>query len=103
MPVGLGLPIQPSNTKTAYSGTWLDSIQIGLLESQISNYIQPVIVMIGGASKTLPTFTNGSVIVGSGQATSIFILDSLGVLYQFKGSGWVKVREDVQALRFPGN
>lgn len=103
MPIGVGAPIQPSKAKTAYSGTWLDSIQIGLLESQISNYIQPVIAMIGGASKTLPTFTNGSVIVGSGQATSIFILDSFGVLYQFRGSGWVKVREDVQALRFPGN
>jgi hypothetical protein len=102
-PTGVGMPTKPTAKTTAYAGTWLDSIQIGLLERQVSNNDQPVVLMVGGDSQNLPSFANAAEIVGSGQATSIFILDSLNALYQFRGSGWVKVREDVQALRFPGN
>lgn len=103
VPLGLGPSISPINAQNAFSATWLDSIQIGILESQVSQYIQPIVAMVGGDSQRLPTFTNGSSIVGSGQASSIFILDSFGVLYQYRGSGWVKVRDGVEELRFPGN
>lgn len=103
IPLGLGASISPINTSTAFSATWLDNIQIGILEDQVSQYIQPIVTMVGGDSQRLPTFTNGSAIIGSGQASSIFILDSFGVLYQYRGSAWVKVRDGIQELRFPGN
>lgn len=103
MPIGLGYPITPNNTTSAFSATWLDSIQIGVLESQDSKYVQPQVTMVGGSSRSLPRIMSASVIVGSGQSSSIFILDVFGATYQFRGSGWVKVREEVKALRFPGN
>lgn len=102
-PMGLGAPISPISTKTAYASTWLDNIRIGILESQTSNYIQPMVAMIGGDSRSLPAFTSGSVIVGSGQSSSVFVLDSFGAMFQFRGSSWVKVRDGVKALRYPGN
>ncbi len=102
-PMSLGTAFEPIATSNAYSATWLDNIRIGLLESQASQYMQPMVTMIGGDSRSLPTFTSGSTIVGSGQASLIYILDSYGVMYQFRGSSWVKVRDGVKALRFPAN
>lgn len=102
-PIGVGAPIAPIATTTAYAVTWLDDIRIGLLESQASNYVQPMVSMIGGDSRSLPTFTSGTQIVGSGQASSVFVLDAFGAMFQYRGSSWVKIREGVTALRYPGN
>lgn len=102
-PIGVGAPIAPIATTTAYAATWLDDIRIGLLESQASNYVQPMVSMIGGDSRSLPTFTSGTQIVGSGQASSVFVLDAFGAMFQYRGSSWVKIREGVTALRYPGN
>lgn len=102
-PTGLGEPISPNSTATAYAATWLDNIRIGLLEAQAANFAQPIISMIGGDTKSLPAFSGGSAIIGSGQASAVFILDSLGGMYQFRGSSWIKVRDGVKALRYPGN
>ena len=102
-PIGVGAPTYPISTSTTYTATWLDNIRIGLLESQASNYVQPLVAMVGGDSRSLPTFTSGSQIIGSGQASTVFVLDSLGAMFQFRGSSWVKVREGVIALRNPGN
>lgn len=102
-PTGLGEPISPISTATAFSATWLDDIRIGLLEAQAANFALPIISMIGGDAKNLPAFSGGSAIIGSGQASAVFILDSLGGMYQFRGSSWIKVRDGVKALRYPGN
>lgn len=102
-PVGVGAPLSPVTSSATYSATWLDNIRIGVLETQASDYVQPIVSMIGGDNRSLPTFTSGTHIVGSGQASSVFVLDSLGSLFQFRGSSWMKVREGVAALRYPGN
>jgi hypothetical protein len=102
-PIGVGTPITPISSTSTYAATWLDNIRIGLLETQASNYVQPMISMIGGDSRSLPTFTSGTQIIGSGQASSVFVLDSFGSMFQFRGSSWIKVLDGVKALRYPAN
>ena len=102
-PIGVGLPIKPAGEAKAQSVTWLDNIRIGVLGHLTEGYAQPLVVMVGGAARSLTAIRDGAQIVGSGQAAAVFILDSAGVMYQFRGSNWSLVATKVKALHFPGN
>lgn len=95
--------INPVSSGTVFSATWLDGTRIGFLESQASTNVQPIISMIGGDSKILQTLSTGSAIIGSGQANQIYILGNGGEVFQYRGSNWLRIRDQVTALRFPGN
>ncbi len=103
LPSFIASPIRPLAAPTVFAATWLDSTRIGTLESQASQYVQPLITMVGGDTSRLPSYTNGSSIIGSGSVTSVFMLDSFGSLYQYRGSSWTKVRDQITAFGFPAN
>lgn len=102
-PIGFGSPIKPAGQVSAQSVTWLDNIRVGVLTDAVEGYAQPLVVMVGGGTRSLTSIRGGQTIVGSGQAASVFILDSGQAMYQFRGSNWVLVATNVYALRFPGN
>ena len=102
-PIAVGLPIKPVGEANAQSVTWLDNIRIGVLSNLTEGYSQPLVVMVGGAARSLTSIRDGAQIVGSGQAAAVFILDSAGAMYQFRGSNWSLVATSVKALHFPGN
>jgi len=102
-PIAVGLPIKPVGEANAQSVTWLDNIRIGVLSNLTEGYSQPLVVMVGGAARSLTSIRDGAQIVGSGQAAAVFILDSAGAMYQFRGSNWSLVATRVKALHFPGN
>lgn len=102
-PTGVGLPIKPVGDAYAQSVTWLDNIRIGVLGNLSEGYAQPLVVMVGGAARSLASIRDGAQIVGSGQAAAVFILDGAGSMYQFRGSNWTLVTTNVRALHFPGN
>jgi hypothetical protein len=102
-PLGFGSPINPAGSVAAKSVTWLDNIRIAVLQKNLEGFSQPLIVMVGGGTKTLPTFRDGSKIVGSGQPAAVYILDDYKNVYQYRGNSWTLIKTDVQALHFPGN
>ena len=102
-PISFGVPIRPAGQTSAQSVTWLDNIRIGLLGDLIDDYAQPLVVMVGGGSRSLTSIRNGLEIVGSGQAASVFIRDLDSEMFQFRGSNWSLVATNVEALHFPGN
>ncbi len=102
-PVSFGSPIKPVGQMGAQSVTWLDNIRIAVLGQSFDSYAQPMIAMVGGVTRDLTAIRDGEKIVGSGQAASVFILDSSTNMYQFRGSNWSLVATAVQALHFPGN
>jgi hypothetical protein len=102
-PVSFGSPINPAGSVAAQSVTWLDNIRIAVLQKNTESFTQPLIVMVGGGIKTLPTFRDGSKIVGSGQPSAVYILDKYQKVYQYRGNSWALIKTDVQALHFPGN
>ena len=102
-PIGFGSPINPAGSVAAQSVTWLDNIRIAVLQKNSESFSQPLIVMVGGGTKTLPSFSNGSKIVGSGQPSAVYILDEYQNVYQYRGNSWTLVKTEVQALHFPGN
>jgi hypothetical protein len=102
-PIGFGSPIKPAGQVSAQSVTWLDNIRVGVLSDSVEGYAQPLVVMVGGGTRSLTSIRGGQTMVGSGQAASVFILDSGQAMYQFRGSNWVLVATNVYALRFPGN
>jgi hypothetical protein len=59
--------------------------------------------MVGGDTSRLPSYTNGSSIIGSGSVASVFMLDSFGSIHQYRGSSWTKVKDGVTAFGFPAN
>jgi hypothetical protein len=102
-PVGLGSPINPAGSVAAQSVTWLDNIRIAILQKNPEIFTQPLIVMVGGGTKALPTFRDGSKIVGSGQPSAVYILDKNQNVFQFRGNSWTLIKSEVKALHFPGN
>lgn len=102
-PTTFGAPIKPAGQIGAQSVTWLDNIRIGVLGDPIDDYAQPLVVMVGGGTRSLTAIRDGVQIVGSGQAASVFIRDSSSSMYQFRGSNWSLVATNVAALHFPGN
>lgn len=102
-PVGFGSPVIPAGSVAAQSVTWLDNIRIGILQKNIEGFSQPLIVMVGGGTKTLPTIRDGRKIVGSGQPSAIYVLDRNRGVYQFRSSRWNLIKSDVTAINFPGN
>lgn len=102
-PTGFGAPIKPAGKISAQSVTWLDNIRIGVLGDLVDGYAQPLVAMVGGGTRSLTPIRSGQTMVGSGQASSVFILDEDQAMYQFRGSNWVLVATNVDALRYPGN
>ena len=102
-PLYLDSPIIPINSTTAFNATWLDPTRIGVLETQGASFVQPWMSMVGGDSKSLQTISNGSKLVGSGLVSTIYLLDKIGTVSQYRGSGWSKLKEQVTDLHFPGN
>lgn len=102
-PISLGSPINPAGSVAAQSVTWLDKIRIAVLQKNIDGFAQPLIVMVGGTTKNLPAFRDGSKIVGAGQPAAIYILDKNQSVFQFRGNSWNLIKTGVQALHFPGN
>jgi hypothetical protein len=102
-PESLGTPISPIRTSTAFMATWVDSTQIGVLESPNSLFVQPWITVIGGDSRSLQTLSSGLEIISSGQATSVYVLDDFGTLFQYRGTNWTRLRENIDAFHYPGN
>jgi hypothetical protein len=102
-PTGFGLPIKPAGETKAQSVTWLDNIRIGVLGNLTDGFAQPLVVMVGGGTRSLTGIRDGVQIVGSGQAATVFVLDNTNALYQFRGSNWALVATNVDALHFPGN
>jgi hypothetical protein len=102
-PVSFGSPIIPAGSVAAQSVTWLDNIRIGILQKTIDGFSQPLIVMVGGGTKTLPTIRDGRRIVGSGQPSGVYVLDKNRGVFQFRSSTWNFIKGDVTALHFPGN
>lgn len=102
-PISFGTPIQPVGQLGAKSVTWLDNIRVAVLGQPVENYTQPIIAMVGGGTRYLTSILEGDKVVGSGQAASVFILDTGTAMYQFRGSNWSLVATAVQALHFPGN
>ena len=103
VPVRFGAPIKPVGDLGAQSVTWLDNIRIAVLAETVDGYAKPTIAMVGGGTRYLNAISDGVKIIGSGQAASVFILDTGSAMYQFRGSNWSLVASAVQALRFPGN
>ena len=102
-PESLGTPISPIRTSTAFMATWVDSTQIGVLDSPNSLFVQPWITVIGGDSRSLQTLSSGLEMVSSGQAASVYVLDDFGTLFQYRGTNWTRLRENIDAFHFPGN
>lgn len=102
-PESLGTPISPIRTSTAFMATWVDGTQIGVLESPNSLFVQPWITVIGGDSRSLQTLSSGLEIISSGQATSVYVLDDFGTLFQYRGTNWTRLRENIDAFHYPGN
>lgn len=102
-PESLGAPISPIRTSTAFMATWVDSTQIGVLDSPNSLFVQPWITVIGGDSRSLQTLSSGLEMVSSGQAASVYVLDDFGTLFQYRGTNWTRLRENIDAFHFPGN
>jgi hypothetical protein len=102
-PTGFGTPIKPAGQIEARSVTWLDNIRIGILGDSQDSYSQPLVVMVGGGTRSLTSIADGQQIVGSGQAASVFVVDSTKSMYQLRSSRWVLVATNVDALHFPGN
>lgn len=102
-PESLGTPISPIRTSTAFTATWVDSTKIGVLDSPNSLFVQPWITVIGGDSRSLQTLSSGLEMISSGQATSVYVLDDFGTLFQYRGNNWTRLRENIDAFHFPGN
>lgn len=102
-PVGFGTPINPAGSVSSQSVAWLDNIRIAVLPRNADSFTQPLIVMVGGGTKTLPTFRDGLKIVGSGQPSAVYILDRYQNVFQYRGNSWTLIKTEVQALHFPGN
>jgi hypothetical protein len=102
-PEALGESFLPMQTTSASMATWIDSTEIGVLESPGSGFTQPSISVIGGDSRILQTLSSGREIVSSGQASSVYLLDDFGTLFQYRGSNWTRLRENIDAFHFPGN
>lgn len=102
-PESLGAPISPIRTSKAFMATWVDTTQIGVLESPNSQFVQPWITVIGGDSRSLQSLSSGLEMVSSGQAASVYVLDDFGTLFQYRGSNWARLRENIDAFHFPGN
>jgi hypothetical protein len=102
-PEALGEPFSPMQTNSAFMATWVDSTEIGVLESPDSVFTQPWISVIGGDSRRLQTISGGREMVSSGQAASVYIVDDFDTLFQYRGSNWTRLRENIDAFHFPGN
>lgn len=102
-PQSIDAPIVPIQTTSAFMATWLDSNEIGILDRASSNLIQPWITVIGGESRSMQTLTSAREIISSGQASSAYVLDDFGTLFQYRGTSWSRLRENIEALHFPGN
>jgi len=102
-PESLGAPFSPIGTTTAFMATWVGSTQIGVLESPDSSFVQPWITVIGGDSRSLQTLTSGLEMISSSQPSSVYVLDDFGTLFQYRGSNWTRLRENIDAFHFPGN
>lgn len=98
LPRYLDLPISPNSATSLFSVDWLDETRLGLLEKQESNYVQPWVTLVGGATSSLPTISNAESIVGAGQTSTIYALDIFGSMHLYRGNTWIRVADAILAL-----
>lgn len=98
LPRYLDLPISPNAATSLFSVDWLDETRLGLLEKQATNFVQPWVTLVGGATASLPTISNGESIVGAGQSSTIYALDIFGSMHLYRGNTWIRVADAILAL-----
>lgn len=98
VPIYFDQPISPNSGAALFSVTWLDETRLGLLEEQTTNYSQPLITMVGGASTALPNISGAKSIIGAGQSSTIYLLDIYRAMHIYRGSNWMRVASDIDAL-----
>jgi hypothetical protein len=98
LPRYLDLPISPNAATSLFSVDWLDETRLGLLEKQATNFVQPWVTMVGGATASLPTISNAESIVGAGQSSTIYALDIFGSMHLYRGNTWIRVADAILAL-----
>jgi Lipoprotein LpqB beta-propeller domain/Sporulation and spore germination len=94
----LDLPIAPNAATKLFSVDWLDETHLGLLEKQDTNFVQPWVTLVGGATASLPTISNAETIVGAGQSSTIYALDIFGSMHLYRGNTWIRVADAIVAL-----
>lgn len=96
-------PISPNTSSGIYGVSWLDQTKLGLLEKQLSEYSRPVVNIVGGGNSALPAISSAMRIVGSNQSTAIYVVDSFDVLFQYRGTAWQRINDNVLAIHYSGN
>lgn len=98
MPDYLDKPISPSSGTKLFSVTWLDETKLGLLSKLPTNSVQPWVTMVGGATTFMPRIANAKNIVGSGQSSTVYVLDIFGSMHMYRTGTWQRVADSINAV-----
>lgn len=94
--VGLGL-----SNLTSLSWSGLNNL-VGI-SSGASGLDTPATITVGGGVTLLTTLTNLKKVIGHSDSSSNYVLDQNGILFEYRGLGWLAVETDIRAAHFTGN
>ena len=63
----------------------------------------PSSIVVGGGTSQLTTLTNLKTAIGNSDSSVSYVLDENGILFEYRGLGWLAVETDVRATHFTGN
>jgi Lipoprotein LpqB beta-propeller domain/Sporulation and spore germination len=94
--VGLGL----SNLKSL---SWSGLNNLIGISAGAAGLDTPSSIVVGGGTSQLTTLTNLRTAIGNSDSSVSYVLDENGILFEYRGLGWLAVETDVRATHFTGN
>ncbi len=101
VPIGIADPLLISSAKIVGNGIgWVGEDSVGFVAAVEGLVTTPMIVTIGGDTKTLSSVPGAVEFVASGTDSSQLVLDSHGSVLELRGFSWQLVKTGVKQLHF---
>lgn len=102
-PIAIGQPYRfGSDLNSPRTLSWANDTTLAILDQIDAQSSVPALLTVGGATKKLPLITGAVQMVANSGLSGIYVLDSIGVIYEFRGLLWASTEREVRSINFPG-